>query len=143
MKRVFQFIFITLFAFTSVNAQDVFGKWKTIDDKSGEVKSIVSIYKENGKVYGKIVEVLDPKAPEDAKCKNCTGENKDKPLVGLVFIKDLEKDGDEYNDGIVLDPETGKEYKCYIELEKADTLKVRGYIGFSLLGRTQYWQRVK
>ena len=60
-----------------------------------------------------------------------------------MIIKGLEKDGDEYNDGKILDPQSGKLYKCLIELENADKLKVRGYIGFSLIGRTQYWHRVK
>ncbi len=139
--RIFQLVCAALFSITAAHAQDVFGKWKTIDDISGEAKSIVSIYKEDGKVYGKIIEILDPKAPENPTCKNCTGSNKDKPIVGLVFLNGLEKDGDEYNDGKILDPENGKEYKCYIELEEANKLKVRGYIGFAFLGRTQYWYR--
>ncbi|UAB80868.1 DUF2147 domain-containing protein [Marixanthomonas sp. SCSIO 43207] len=138
------FLTITLFAFAVIPAiaQDVTGKWKTIDDETGEAKSIVEIYKENGKIYGKVVEILNPDK-KDATCVDCPGSDEGKPVLGLVIIKGLEKDGDEYNDGKILDPNSGKLYKCYIELENSNKLKVRGYIGFSLLGRTQYWDRVK
>ncbi|AVI52223.1 DUF2147 domain-containing protein [Pukyongia salina] len=135
-------LFVALSCGTAISAQDVFGKWKTIDDKTGVEKSIVEIYKRNGKVYGKVVEIL-VEGRQDAKCMNCEGEDEDKPIMGLEIIRGLEKDGDEYNSGKILDPETGKLYKCYIELEETDKLKVRGYIGFSLIGRTQYWYRVK
>ncbi|QNJ98550.1 DUF2147 domain-containing protein [Constantimarinum furrinae] len=125
----------------SASAQDVFGKWKTIDDNTGKAKSIVEIYESNGKVYGKVVEILNPDR-QHATCTECEGKDKNAPIKGLVIIRGLEKDGSEYNDGQILDPENGKFYKCYIELENPNKLKVRGYIGFSLLGRTQYWVRV-
>ena len=144
MKKSFFVVGLLYFVcFGSISAQDVFGTWKTIEDLSGEAKSIVEIYEEDGKVYGKVVQILDPTAPQNPLCVACTGDDKDKPIVGLKFIKGLKKDGDEYNDGKILDPENGKLYKCYITLEEANKLKVRGYIGFSLLGRTQYWQRAK
>ena len=120
--------------------QEVLGKWKTIDDKTGEAKSIIEIFEEDEKIYGKVVEIL-VEGRQDATCRNCAGEDEDKPIQGLVIIKGLEKDGDEYNSGKILDPESGKLYKCYIELEEENKLKVRGYVGFSLLGRTQYWYR--
>jgi len=127
---------------TTLYGQDVFGTWKTIDDSTGEARSIVEIYQEDGKVYGKIVELINPKEPNPI-CDKCSGEDKDQPVIGLKFIKGLEKDGDEYNSGKILDPENGKLYKCYITLEEEDKLKVRGYVGFSLLGRTQYWYRAE
>lgn len=141
MKKHFltlSFLFLTIMAAT---AQDVTGKWKTVDDETGEEKSIVEIYKQNGKVYGKIVEILNP-AKRDVKCDKCPGADKNKPVLGLVIIKGLEKDGNEYNDGTIMDPNNGKVYKCYIELDGPNKLDVRGYIGFSLLGRTQTWTRV-
>jgi uncharacterized protein (DUF2147 family) len=125
-----------------MTAQDVFGKWKTIDDNSGKAKSIVEIYKKDGKVYGKVIEILNPER-QNAKCDNCEGADKEKPILGMEIIRGLEKDDDEYNGGRILDPESGKLYKCYIELQQDNTLKVRGYIGFSLLGRTQYWERAE
>lgn len=123
-------------------SQDVFGKWKTVDDSTGEARSIIEIFEDNGKVYGKIVDLINPKQKNPI-CDKCCCEDKDQPVVGLTFIKGLQKDGDEYNGGKILDPENGKLYKCYITLEDEETLKVRGYIGISLLGRTQYWYRVK
>lgn len=140
-KLLLSFSLILLTVLTAV-AQDVTGKWKTIDDETGEAKSIVEIYKQNGKVYGKIVEILDP-AKRDLTCVECEGKDKNQPLLGLVILKGLEKDGSEYDDGTITDPNNGKVYKCLIELENDNKLKVRGYVGFSLLGRTQYWNRVK
>lgn len=123
-------------------SQTVIGKWKTIDDVTGKEKGVVEIYEKNGKIYGKIVEIIEVEH-RDKKCSLCVGEDKNKPILGLTFIKGLKKDGDQYNDGQVLDPKNGKLYKCYITLVGKDKLKIRGYIGISLFGRTQYWYRVK
>lgn len=123
-------------------SQNVLGKWKTIDDVSGEAKAIVHIYEEQGKVYGEIIEIFNP-STKHKRCTLCKGKLKDQPLIGMVFMYDLKKDGKEYNDGHVVDPKTGKEYDCYITLKDDNTLKVRGYIGISLVGRTQYWQRLQ
>ncbi len=122
----------------------VLGKWKTIDDETGEPKSIVEIYKQNGKYYGKIVELLT-KENKDGICRTCEGKYKNKNILGLVILKDLEYDADdkEYEDGTIMDPKNAKTYSVYLKLESPDKLKVRGYIGFSLIGRTQYWYRVK
>ncbi len=122
-------------------AQSVIGNWKTIDDETGEAKSIVQIYEQGGKVYGKVIEILNP-AKRDSKCQNCKGSDKDKPILGLVIIKGLSKDGSEWSGGQILDPNKGKLYKCSMSLDGKDVLKVRGYVGISLLGRTQTWKRV-
>ena len=123
-------------------SQTVLGKWKTIDDETGKEKAIVEIYEADGKIYGRITEILEVEH-RYKKCTLCKGADKDKPIFGLIFIKGLKKDGEEYNGGKILDPKNGKLYKCYITLENKDKLKVRGYIGISLFGRTQYWYRVK
>ena len=122
-------------------AQDVIGKWKTIDDETGEAKSIVEIYKENGKIYGKVVDILDPEKRAGV-CEKCKDHRKDKPVLGMKIIDGLEKDDDEYEGGKILDPEKGKEYKCKIWLDEDDKNKlyVRGYIAFFY--RTQNWYRV-
>ncbi|MFK8269717.1 DUF2147 domain-containing protein [Capnocytophaga stomatis] len=132
-------VFASMFA---LQAQSVLGKWKTIDDETGKEKSVVEIYEKNGLIYGKLVELLEEKN-KNAVCSACSGKNKNKPYLGLVIITDLKKDGDEWSGGKILDPKTGKEYKCYMALENSNKLKVRGYLGISLIGRTQYWQRVK
>jgi uncharacterized protein (DUF2147 family) len=141
--KIFFLLLITL-AFSTAHAQknSVLGNWKSIDDETGKELGIVHIYEESGKIYGKVIEILNPK--DRAKlCSNCDGEDKGEPILGLTIIKGLKKDGHEYNSGKILDPKHGKYYKCYINLENDNKLKVRGYIGISLFGRTQYWHRVK
>ncbi|RTY73178.1 DUF2147 domain-containing protein [Flavobacterium sp. LS1R10] len=120
----------------------VIGKWKTIDDETGKAKSIVEIYERSGKIYGKIVDILDTEKKKSV-CTACSGDEKNKPIMGLVIIKGLTKDGKEYNSGKILDPTTGKLYKCFLVLNGSDKLDVRGYIGVALFGRTQTWNRVK
>ena len=140
MKQLITLLFC-ITAMTSMQSQSVIGKWKTIDDATGEAKSIVEVFSKSGKVYAKVVDILDP-ANKNSICKNCAGDDKNKPILGLTIIKGLSKDGSEYNSGEILDPKNGKLYKCTLSLESKDKLKIRGYIGFSLLGRTQYWHRV-
>jgi uncharacterized protein (DUF2147 family) len=137
-RWIIAILLITQFGFS----QSVLGKWKTIDDISGKEKGIVEIYERNGVVYARILEIFEAEH-RNKKCTLCSGEDKDKPLLGLVIIRGLRKDGDEYTGGKVVDPKIGKYYRCYIKLEEKDKLKVRGYIGVPLLGRTQYWYRVK
>ena len=132
-----------LFVTSIIFAQSsVIGKWKTIDDETGKAKSIIEIYEKSGKIYGKVIEILEV-AHKNNLCQDCSGEDKNKAILGITVIKGLSKDGKEYTNGNILDPKNGKIYKCTITLDGSDKLKVRGYIGFSLLGRTQYWHKVK
>ncbi|KGO87740.1 signal peptide protein [Flavobacterium rivuli WB 3.3-2 = DSM 21788] len=140
-KYLFTVLFIAVAGMFSTQAQ-VTGRWKTIDDETKEAKSIVEVYEKDGKIYGKVVEILNP-AKKDSKCQNCKGEDKDKPILGLTIIKGLKKDGNEYTDGDILDPQKGKLYSCTIKLDGNDKLSVRGYMGISLIGRSQTWYRVK
>ena len=142
MRRYMLLFLLTLFFSASFAHHGVIGKWKTIDDQTGKPISIVEIFENRGRFYGKVTEIFDSKS-RNKTCSNCTGDDKDKPYLGLLVIKGLVKDGNEYNGGKILDPKHGKLYKCYINLEEKDKLKVRGYVGISLFGRTQYWQRVK
>ena len=116
------------------------GTWITQDDETGRKKSEVLIYKENGKLYGKITKLLLPE-DEGKKCINCKGKNKDQPIEGMVIIKDLTLEDDTWEDGTIFDPKSGKVYDCYIGFQDSNTLKVRGFLGFSLLWRTQIWKR--
>lgn len=124
------------------------GQWRTIDDETSEPRAVVEIYEEDGRLYGRIVEILKARdeAPRNDEgqiiCTECEGEKKDQPVEGLVIIEDMEKDGNRWSGGTILDPENGKTYKARMELEGEDRLKVRGYIGLPLLGRTQTWYRV-
>lgn len=121
--------------------QDIFGTWKTIDDETGEAKSTVKIYKENGKVYGEIIDIYN-EADKNALCKTCEGEDYNKPVIGLVIIKDMENDGENYTNGTIFDPERGKKYKCRLSIneDNPDILEVRGYVSFFYA--TQYWERI-
>ena len=136
-QLIFRIAFLLLFTLTC-NSQSIFGEWKTIDDETGNTKSIVEIYEQDGKAYAKVKALLE-KGKKDKLCENCKGLNKNKPIKGMVIINGLTKDGNEWNGAKILDPKTGKEYKCYITLESDIKLKVRGYLGFALIGRTQYW----
>jgi uncharacterized protein (DUF2147 family) len=142
MKKNSLCIAFLLFSMAFYAQNTVIGRWKTIDDETSKAKSIVEIYEKSGKIYGKVVDILEEEHKKKI-CDQCSGADKNKPVQGMVIIKGLSKDGTEYNDGEILDPKNGKLYKCLISLEEKDKLKVRGYIGFSLLGRTQYWYRVK
>jgi uncharacterized protein (DUF2147 family) len=143
MKKSIVFSLVVFFAvICNVQSQGVIGKWKTVDDETGKPKSVVEIYEKSGKIYGKIIEIFEADK-RNRVCEDCSGEDKNKPILGMVIIKGLRKDGNEYGDGQILDPKNGKLYKCVITLEGNDKLKLRGYIGVSLFGRTQYWSRVK
>ncbi|MGM0635040.1 MAG: DUF2147 domain-containing protein [Bacteroidota bacterium] len=142
MKRITILLVVLSFGFVA-QAQDILGKWKTIDDDTGKAKSVVEIYKKDGKIYGKIVELLREGANPDEPCNHCKGDFKGKLLVGSDIIKGLEKDGNEYTDGTISDPESGKTYdaKIWVSNDDNNILKVRGYVAFFY--RTQEWIRVK
>src|SRR5690606_15206908 len=114
MKNLVKVLAISLITIASVQAQKVTGKWKTIDDETGKAKSIVEITESNGKIYGKVIDILTDK--KDAKCDKCPGADKGKPIKGLTIIKGLKKDGDSYSGGTIIDPSSGKEYKCAMKL---------------------------
>ena len=117
------------------------GVWTTIDDDGKTPKAVVQIEQRGSKLFGKIIELIRPDRP-NPKCDECDGDLKGKPIQGMQILWDLEEDGDEWSGGKILDPNNGKVYRCYVEVvEGGAQLKVRGYIGISLLGRTQYWRK--
>ena len=123
--------------------QSPVGRWRTVDDATGKVNSVVVVWEQDGKLYGKIEKLIDPD-PRDPypRCTRCDGEMKNQPLIGLRILWDLKKDGNQWSGGKILDPDSGKAYRCFMVLEEGGRkLKVRGYIGLSLLGRTQHWLR--
>ncbi len=119
------------------------GLWKTIDDKTGKVRSIVRIIDTNGVLSGKIEKIFPgPNEEQNPKCDKCTDARKDQPIVGLTFMSGLKKDGDEYSGGEILDPDNGKIYRSKMALtDGGKKLKVRGYIGTPIFGRSQTWLR--
>ena len=132
-------------ALSSAYQNSPVGRWRTIDDATGKPASIVGIREENGKLIGRIEKVFDP-FPKEAnpKCTACQGELKGVPLVGMKILWDLAKHDNEWSGGKIIDPDSGKTYNCSLALEKGETrIKIRGFIGMSIFGRTQYWLREK
>jgi len=126
----------------STNAQTIFGQWENRDEDTGNVDSVIEVYEKEGKAYAKIIEITDP-AKKNNVCDKCEGTNKDKPILGMDILSGLSKDGNEWSGGEILDPKKGSVYNCFIELKGKDKLKVRGYMGVALFGRTVYWHRKK
>ena len=117
------------------------GRWKTYDDKTGQVHGLVEITEEQGVLKGRILKSYDPLKPNPT-CDLCEGENHGKPVLGMVFLWGLTQQGEEFKGGFILDPDNGKVYKAKLRLEEGGhKLQVRGFIGISLLGRTQTWVR--
>ena len=142
MKRFAWIVMLSvgLAALGAAAAEAPVGQWKTIDEKSGAAQSVVAIYDQGGKLFGKIVSLTQPVDAQGKPkiCVKCTGDDKDKPIVGLIIIKDLSADGDHWKGGTILDPDDGKVYKAELWVEEGK-LKVRGYLGF--FHRTQTWAK--
>ena len=119
------------------------GKWRTIDDRTGKVKSIVEVYETtNGTLAAKVLQVLNSDKGPHPLCDACKGENHNKPIEGMVIAWGLKPDGDTWDDGKILDPKNGKVYSAKMTpIEGGAKLEVRGFIGFSLIGRSQTWIR--
>tara|TARA_B110000902_G_scaffold263883_1_gene343988 strand:+ start:233 stop:658 length:426 start_codon:yes stop_codon:yes gene_type:complete len=141
MKKV---VFTTLlFALSiTINAQTIFGKWNSTNEETGNIDSIIEVYEKDGKAFAKVIEIKGS-ARKNAVCEKCEDENKNKPILGLNILTGLEKNKDEWSGGNILDPRNGKIYNCYIKLIKPNKLKIRGYIGLALFGKTAYWERAE
>lgn len=134
-----------LSAFAANETTEPTGYWRTIDDESGKARSIVEITEKGGELRGTIVKLLNRKGEDpNPICDECPGERKDQPIKGMTILWGLERDGDEWSGGTILDPESGDTYDARLELQEGgEKLDVRGFIGFSMLGRTQTWERVE
>ncbi|GMN04861.1 DUF2147 domain-containing protein [Croceitalea sp. MTPC5] len=142
-KTILVLTVLGLLTITAVNGQTVFGKWKTIDDRTGVTKAIVELYKEDGLLQGKVLKVLE-KGRENAKCIKCKGELKDKPINGMQIIYSFKETEDGvYKGKRLFDPEQAMTFrgKIWLDSDDPDKLKVRGYLAF--LYRTQTWLRFK
>ncbi|WP_298933312.1 DUF2147 domain-containing protein [uncultured Ramlibacter sp.] len=120
------------------------GLWRNIDDKTGEAKAEIRIVEAAGILSGKLDKLLRKDAKPDEKCGECSGDRKDKPMLGLEIIRGAKKiEGkDVWEDGKILDPENGREYSLRLTpIEGGKRLEVRG--SFGPFGRTQTWVRVQ
>ncbi len=123
--------------------QSVTGKWKTIDDETGEERSVIELYMKGDALFGKVLRVFPRKGGEpDPSCDECPPDDPrhKKKVIGMDILRNMKNQGDYFGGGDILDPKVGKVYKCRLWLEGED-LKVRGYWG--LFYRTQTWKRVK
>lgn len=122
-------------------AQSPVGTWKTVDDKSGNTRSIVRIDENSGSLEGKVTQLfLQSCEPPDPVCSKCSGERKNAKVVGMTILWGLKKDGEKWTGGSILDPGNGTTYRSSMWLEDANTLKVRGFWG--IFWRTQTWTRM-
>jgi uncharacterized protein (DUF2147 family) len=140
MGRIWELMVLGMVFGVGAAAESPVGTWKTVDEKSGQVVSEVRLTEQGGKLVGTITGLTKPndKAGKPKTCTACKGDDKGKPIVGLVIVKDLSRDGDHYNGGSILDPEDGKAYKAELWIEDGK-LKVRGYL--SSFHKTQTWVR--
>lgn len=140
----FTFILIALLSALPLAAADPppspAGVWKTVDDKTNKPRGLIRIFEQDGTIFGKIEASFDPEEARSV-CAKCTGDRKDKPIIGLLIMSDMKKKGSEYL-GEILDPDTGWTYRCRMTLEDGgQKLLVRGFLGMALFGRTQTWFR--
>lgn len=140
-------LFATLFSLsvTSFAADQLNGtSWRTIDDSTGKPRAVIKFNEVNGELTGTVQSLIDKNATKV--CEKCTGSLKNKPVVGLTLVHGLKAvsgNKDTYEDGNILDPKSGKTYKLKANLaDNGKTLNLRGYMGVSLLGRNQTWQRI-
>ncbi len=126
--------------FSALAADPAEGRWKTIDDQTGQAKSVVEIKQNaNGTLSGRIVELLNPSKPNPA-CDKCKDDRKDKPITGMEIIRGMKKDGDAYAGGTILKPDEGKVYKSKMKLiDGGGKLEVSGCVAF--ICKSQVWLR--
>lgn len=119
----------------------ILGQWKTIDDESGKQRSIIELFMKGDKLHGKILQLFRAPGEEaDPICVDCKDDRKDQKVIGMEVLRGMLKDGEEWKDGTICDPENGKVYDCKIWLEDGQ-LQVRGYVAFFY--RTQTWLRIQ
>lgn len=139
-KSLFAFVVTACYLPLALAAGSPAGTWTTIDDKTGDKRAVVSIHVSGNTLSGTIVKVY-PQPGDKGICANCPGAFKGKKVEGLRFVWGLKDEGNGvWSGGSILDPKSGKIYKAKMTLE-GNKLYVRGYVGVSLLGRTQTWVR--
>lgn len=141
LKFLLGFVALALFAQGPSPLANPVGVWQTIDDKTGQVRGTVKLYAEGDEVFGRIASSVNPKDATDV-CDLCPGDRKNKPILGLVILRRMKQTGSEWGGGDILDPDTGFLYRCKFRMmENGAKMTLRGYLGVSLLGRSQIWIR--
>lgn len=138
-------LLLPLAALADVRLAAPTGYWTTIDDKTHEPRSIVEIDEHDGILSGRIVKLFrKPGEDPDPHCEDCTGARHNAPVLGMEILWNLHRDGDTWSGGEILDPEEGSIYRVALHpVGDGTKLEVRGFIGLSLFGRTQVWERTR
>jgi|SRR5215471_20668746 len=120
------------------------GLWEQVDEKSGQPESWFKITERNGVYQGNIVKIFfKPGEDEHWACDKCEGDERGKPVLGLALIKGMQRNGLAYEHGTIMDPRDGSVYRALMNLSPdGQKLEVRGYLGISLFGRSQTWNRL-
>ena len=120
------------------------GLWEQVDEKSGKPESWFKITERNGAYEGNIVKIFfKPGEDENWVCDKCEGAERGKPVLGLALIKGMQRNGSSYENGTIMDPRDGAVYRALMKLSPdGQKLEVRGYLGISLFGRSQVWNRL-
>lgn len=147
MKKVlFGAMSMVLFT-SSALAEDITGTWRYIDDKTGEAKGLVKIEKQSNGTYAGTALKATPRPGYTPKefCTNCPAPYTNKPIIGLQVISGLKTDDHvNYTDGKIIDPVSGKIYRLKGKISpNGKKLFLRGYLGISVVGRSQTWLRVE
>jgi len=148
-SRRLSWLTLLLIAFTLCVAQSqppsreletAVGRWQVIDN-DGKPGGQVETYLVDGRLFGKVIKSR-PERPPDERCIKCPVELRDRPVLGMVIIREFRPQGDVWAGGTVLDPKNGKVYRGKIWTPAPDRLRLRGFVGISLLGRTETWTRI-
>ncbi len=119
------------------------GRWVTISDKDHSPRSVIEISESGGVLQGKVMKVFDRLGDNPQHlCMKCEGALKDKPVIGMTVITGMKHDGNAWDGGSIFDPSSGNTYSGEMQMDDSgNKLVVRGYLGISLLGRSQTWIR--
>ena len=134
--------FLTAFSYFAHADNSPVGLWKTVDDATNKPRSLIRISDKNGELIATVEKGLLPSDKPNDTCEKCSDERKGKPLIGMVIMDGMKAKGDAFEGGHILDPDNGETYQCKIKLDSTGKqLEVRGFIGISLIGRSQIWLR--
>lgn len=149
LKGLCSFVCVLLvYCCSSIAASDLnspVGVWQTIDDETHKPRSIVQIFAVDGELQGKLLKVFySSDEVHHMVCEKCGGERHNQPIIGMIILRGMVQQGDNWAGGIITDPGNGKDYNCRIKLlNGGKQLKVRGYIAVPLIGRSQIWNRIQ
>jgi uncharacterized protein (DUF2147 family) len=135
------FAILLLLPFLGMTQNKYVGMWKNLDDEDGKEKSHIKVYTEGNELKATVVKLLP--GAKLRKCESCKGDMKNKSIEGMDIMAGMKKQSDgTYSGGTIVNPKNGKEYKCTISLDDDNTMRVRGYVGISAFGKTQFWYRL-